>query len=95
MTVDLHSPSPSSVDPIVEEISNFVISTSATNYDRESLPKDESLLEFGVLDSGAIIELVVFVEEKWKIEIDDEDLTKESMGSINRLANLVREKLAN
>ena len=47
-----------------------------------------------VLDSAGVIEFIVFAETTWGIEISDEDITKERMGSLNKMAALVREYAA-
>ena len=52
-----------------------------------SIPLDESLLEAGVFDSFGIVELLTFVEGEFDIAIPDEDVTKEKMGSIRKLAD--------
>ena len=41
-----------------------------------------------------MIEFIVFAETTWDIEISDEDITKERMGSLNKMAALVREYAA-
>lgn len=53
------------------------------------IPLDKSLLEAGIIDSFGIIEMIAFLEKEWTIKIRDEDITKEKMGSINKMAQLV------
>ncbi len=59
----------------------------------ENLPYDESLVELGYMDSFGVIDIVVFLEGTYKIQILDEEITKEKFGSINKMATLVLEKL--
>ena len=47
-----------------------------------------------MLDSAGVIEFIVFAETTWDIEISDEDITKERMGSLNKMAALVQEYAA-
>jgi acyl carrier protein len=47
-----------------------------------------------VLDSAGVIEFIVFVETTWDIQISDEDITKERMGSLDKMAALVQEYAA-
>lgn len=78
---------------IADEIAAFVLRTKAPQgYDQNNLPRDQSLIELGILDSFGVIELVEFLEENWEIHIQDEDITRERMGSINKMAQLVAEK---
>ncbi len=77
------------VESVRDDIIEFVLTNFVTDFDRGSLPLDESLVEIGVLDSYAVVELVSFLEERWSIPIPDADITREKMGSIDKMANLV------
>jgi acyl carrier protein len=84
--------------PQLEEITaamvDYVLTQQPSKFTAETLPRDESLLEVGVLDSAGVIEFIVFAESTWNIEISDDDITKERMGSLNKMAALVQEYLA-
>jgi acyl carrier protein len=73
---------------------DYILSQHPSKYTAETLPHDQSLLELGILDSAGVIEFIVFVESTWGIEISDEDITKERMGSLIKMAVLVDEYLA-
>jgi acyl carrier protein len=79
---------------ITSTLVDYILSQHPSRFDRETLPRDESLLEVEVLDSAGVIEFIVFAETTWDIEISDEDITKERMGSLNKMAALVREYAA-
>ena len=79
---------------ITSALVDYILSQHPSKFTRETLPRDESLLELGVLDSAGVIEFIVFAETTWGIEISDEDITKERMGSLNKMAALVREYAA-
>jgi acyl carrier protein len=53
---------------------------------------DASFLEEGIVDSQGVMELVMFVEDKFKITVDDMDVTPDNFDSITRLASYVRRK---
>ena len=61
--------------------------------DISEIPKDESLLLNGILDSFAIIELVEFIESKWSIKIEDEEFSLENFGSINKIVAFIKKKI--
>ena len=44
------------------------------------------------MDSFGVIEVVGYFEKKYSIKIDDNEITKEKFGSINKMINLVYEK---
>jgi acyl carrier protein len=83
----------SSIESIRNAIINYVITNQPSSYNTETIPLDQSLLELEVLDSYGVVELVVFLENNWSIKIDDSEITKEKMGSINKMAKLIFEKL--
>ena len=75
---------------IVVKLVDYILSQHPSKFTRDTLPRDESLLELGVLDSAGVIEFIDFVETTWGIGISDEDITKERMGSLNKMAALVQ-----
>ena len=77
---------------ILKEIINYLNQSSPIIKNLKKLPKNESLLELGYLDSFGVIDLVSFIEKKYKIEIKDDELTKEKFGSINKMVNLISQK---
>lgn len=76
---------------IAAALVDYILAHHPSKYTAQTLPRDESLLEAGVLDSAGVIEFIVFAETTWGIEISDEDITKERMGSLNKMAALVHE----
>lgn len=75
-----------------DECTQKILTYIRDNYVTDSsldLPMDSSLIEAGILDSYAIVELVTYLEAEFDIRIPDEDLTKEKFGSINKMAKYV------
>jgi acyl carrier protein len=58
----------------------------------KKIPENKSLVELGYMDSFGVIEVVGYFEKKYSIKIDDNEITKEKFGSINKMINLVYEK---
>ena len=56
----------------------------------DEIPLDRSLLEAGILDSYGIVDLLTFIEGEFGLAIPDEDITKEKMGSIRKMASYIR-----
>lgn len=59
----------------------------------ENIPYDDSLVELGYMDSFGVIDIVIFLEGNYGIKILDDEITKEKFGSINKMANLVLERI--
>jgi len=74
---------------IREYLSQYLLfSDDAFEYD-----DDESFLENGIVDSVAVMELALFVEEKYNIVVDDHEITPDNFDSVNKLARYVRSRL--
>jgi acyl carrier protein len=59
-------------------------------YDRPTtLSPDEPLLD-GALDSTDVLRLVVHVEERYGVRIEDTDLVPENFATVRALADLLR-----
>ena len=56
------------------------------------IPDDYPLIENGVLTSLQTVELVMFMEDRFGIEVEDEELNEETFGSIRSIAELVASK---
>jgi acyl carrier protein len=54
---------------------------------------DDSFLENGLLDSTGVLELVMFLEENYKIKVLDDEIVPENLDSINNIEKYLRSKL--
>lgn len=71
-----------------QEIFDFI--TSQLNPGTEvGFDPGANLLEAGVLDSTAMIELIVWLEETYDISIETEDLTPENFGTLDAMASYI------
>jgi len=70
----------------------------ATNFplgeDARSIDGSSSLLEAGILDSTGVLELVDCLEERFMIEISDDELVPENLNSIDNIVRFLGEKQA-
>lgn len=62
--------------------------------DASELNPDESLLDSGVMDSTGVMELVQFLEQTFRIEVQDDDLVPENLDTIANIDAFVNRKLA-
>jgi acyl carrier protein len=54
--------------------------------DAGGLGPDEEIPASGVLDSPALMELIVWCETEFEIEIDQDELTLDNFGTVNAIA---------
>ncbi len=55
----------------------------------------EAFLEKGLIDSTGVLELVSFIEEKYEISVDDEELIPDNFDSVNKLSAFITKKSTN
>jgi acyl carrier protein len=60
---------------------------SRTSGKKMTLGDDDVIPETGLLDSAAIMELIVWLETRFGIEIDQSDLTIENFGTVNTIVD--------
>jgi len=58
----------------------------------EGLRDDASLLEEGIMDSTGVLNLVMFIEETFGIQVKDEELVPENLDSVDKLVAFVERK---
>ena len=59
-----------------------------------SFTDDESLLGTGVIDSTGILELIGFLEEKYRLQFEDNELIGENFDTVQKITAFLSGKLA-
>ena len=53
---------------------------------------DASLLQEGIIDSLGVVELVEFVQKRFGVKVDQQEVTPDNFDSVSKLAAFVRRK---
>ncbi len=77
---------------IEQEIRTFIVGQFLLG-DESSLRNDDSFLEKGTFDSTGILELVSFLEQKYQIELEPDELVPENLDSVNALVGFLQRKV--
>ena len=77
---------------IEREVHSFVISNFLFDQSVDLEP-DDSLLDKGMIDSTGVIELVDFLEERYAIKVEDEEVIPANLDSVRNVAKYVARKL--
>lgn len=75
-----------------ELIRKFIAENILFSKNGYSYPDETSFLEEGIVDSTSVLELVMFVEEKFKIKVDDSEIIPDNFDSVANLATFVKRK---
>ncbi len=81
------------MENLKREIRHFVLENYCFNRLR-NLGDEDSFMGSGIIDSTGILEVVSFVEEKYSIVVDTDELVPENLDSISRLTQFVSRKIS-
>jgi acyl carrier protein len=84
-------PDTKTIEPQIRQFiaSNILYSTEGFTYTDET-----SLLREGIIDSLGVVELVEFVQTRFGVKVDQQEVIPDNFDSVARLAAYVRKKLA-
>ncbi len=71
-----------------ELLTNYISKELAIGRSKKIEP-DDDLFSNGVLDSLAVLQLVMFIEERYSIKVSDEDVVYENFKSISTIAQYI------
>ncbi len=74
------------------EIRRFIVENFLYGED-DGFGDGVSFLEKGLIDSTGVLELVSFIEERYGIAVNDEELIPDNFDSINRLSAFITRKM--
>jgi acyl carrier protein len=78
---------------IEQQIRYFLTEIILFSDDSLEYSNDDSLIENGIIDSLAVLELVLFTQETFGIKVEDREITPDNFDSVANLSNFIREKL--
>lgn len=75
-------------EDILRKVKQYIL----RSVDEQDITEDTDLFETGIIHSLFAIQLVVFIEKAFHLELEEEDMTTENMKSIRTIAKLIEEK---
>jgi len=76
----------------IDTVREFIIENFLFG-DGQQLQDDTSFMESGIIDSTGILELITFLEEKYEIKIEDDELIPENLDNLQNVARFVDRKV--
>jgi acyl carrier protein len=73
------------------EVRQFIESNFIFNK-KKTLENDESLIDSGVIDSTGVLELIAFLEQKFQVKFEDNELVAENFDSVNKIVRFIATK---
>ncbi|HET7218515.1 MAG TPA: acyl carrier protein [Vicinamibacterales bacterium] len=82
------------MDNMRDVVRAFILENFLPGEDARNLTDDTELKESGILDSLSTLKLVSFLEERFKVEFEADDLEAGNLSSIESIERLVKSKAA-
>ena len=77
-----------------QALRGFILENYLFTDDQAALADDASFLDSGILDSMGILELIDFLDERFAIKVEGDELVPENLDSINSLLAFIASKQA-
>ena len=80
---------------VISRTSTFIIENFLYTRPDARLDENELLLEKRIVDSMGVVELVMFINDEFGVEAEDDEITEANLGSLSRIAAFVAAKRMN
>jgi acyl carrier protein len=74
------------------EVEQFIVGEIAAGRGISTIAHDSDMLSDGIIDSLGITELISFLERRYGIKVDDDDIDAENFRSIDSIVTFVEQK---
>ena len=79
-------------DAAKQRIKDFIMAQFLPGEDPAELTDDTPLISGGILDSIATLQLVMFIEENFRVSFEPHEVDKENLDSLNLMLRLLQSK---
>ena len=77
---------------IKRSVRHFILENFLFTNDESALEDARSLIETGTMDSTGVLELIMFLEQSFGLEVADEEMLPENLDSVLRIVDFVGRK---
>ena len=75
-----------------DAVREYILKNYLFTADAAALRDDVSLMQTGVIDSTGVLELIMFLQEQFGIQVADEEMLPENLDSVHAIAAFVARK---
>lgn len=79
---------------VAAELRKFVVENYLFGQTNVEFKDEDSFLQKGIIDSTGVLELIAFLEEKYQIKIEDEEVVPANLDSVENVTRFIGRKLA-
>ena len=77
---------------IESSIRTYVLENYLFTDDQSELDNNDSFLEKGIIDSTGVLEIILFLEEEFAIEVSADEMVPDNLDSVTNIVKFVEEK---
>ncbi len=77
---------------IKDQVRQYIVDNFIMGSDEQPFGDADSLLELHIVDSTGFLELIVFLEDTFGIQVADEDMVPENLDGLNAIEAYVNRK---
>ncbi len=77
---------------VLNRVRAYVIENLLVGDEEAGFSDDQSFLETGMIDSTGILEVILFLENEFDLEISDEEMVPENLDSVASIGRFVLSK---
>ena len=77
---------------IEDTVENFIANELLFGNNQNPIDHDQDLIDSGLLDSVAVLRMILFIEEQFGIHIEDGEVLPDNFRSINMVKSFVQNK---
>lgn len=78
---------------VEQEVRTFIVENFLLTAEMVDLAGSESLTQRGIVDSVGILELMLFLETSYQVEIPDHEVIPDNMDTVDNIVRYVERKL--
>jgi acyl carrier protein len=77
---------------VMKQLEEYLLTDVAAGSDKKTIDPDEDLITQGLIDSLGIMKLIGFLDERFGVKVEDQELVPENFQTLKALADLVAKK---
>lgn len=81
------------MDSNIRNLLSKYIAEEILKQPQKVIPPDKEIISSGMIDSFSLVDLALFVEDQFGVQIDDTELNGESFDTIEELARLIENRM--
>lgn len=78
-------------DHVIDELSVYMV-TEILKQPERTIASGEALISSGLIDSFSLVDLSIFIEERYGVRIDDTELNADTFDTLEQLTAIVQER---